>query len=78
MFSAWVLVCVFNFSFLMRDMETPLQSAIVRIFWCECQRHHPTDQVAVGSEFLFCEVIRSEVNCGVGCRRFSVYINFYF
>jgi hypothetical protein len=32
MFLAWVLVCVFYFSFLMRDMGNPLLSAMVRYF----------------------------------------------
>jgi hypothetical protein len=47
-------------------------------FWREWQRCHPIDQVAADGGFVFCRVVRSEVNGGVGCCRFSVYISFYF
>jgi hypothetical protein len=69
----------------MRDRGNLLLFARVRIFchsffpfWYEWQRYPLIDQVAVGGDFVFCRVVRSEVNGGVGCCRFSVYINFYF
>jgi hypothetical protein len=38
----------------------------------------PIDQVAVGSDFVFCRVVGGEVNGGVCCCGFLEYINFYF